>query len=134
MTQRVITATCARRRALQLLGAATAGVSLGACRAPEPAPRVVRVPLSRLAGGQRVVVEFGDDKVELSRSATGLVARSLVCTHQGCVVAWQEREQHYKCPCQGGFFDALGQPKAGPVTAPLPLRPVRVEGDEAVVG
>ncbi|MCM2257140.1 MAG: Rieske 2Fe-2S domain-containing protein [Vicinamibacteria bacterium] len=132
MTRRVMTTPCARRRALQLLGAGAAGVSLGACQ--PPVPRVVRVPLSRLAGGQRVVVALGDDRIELSRSATGLVARSLVCTHQGCIVAWQEPEQHYKCPCQGGFFDALGRPTAGPVTAPLPLRPVRVEGDEAVVG
>lgn len=134
MTRRVMTTPCARRHALQLLGASAAGVSLGACQAQPPTPREVRVPLSRLAGGQRVVVALGDDEVELSRSAVGLVARSLVCTHQGCIVAWQEPEQRYKCPCQGGFFDALGRPTAGPVTVPLPLRAVRVEGDEAVVG
>jgi Rieske Fe-S protein len=80
------------------------------------------------------VVALGDDRVELSRTAAGLVARSLVCTHQGCIVAWQEAERHYKCPCQGGYFDAEGRPLMGPVSVPLPLRPVRADGDEAVVG
>ncbi|MCL4819903.1 MAG: Rieske 2Fe-2S domain-containing protein [Vicinamibacteria bacterium] len=124
---------CPRRRALKLLGATALALTPGCRREPAAAP-VVRVPLARLAGGRRVVVAIADDQIEVSRSASGLVARSLVCTHQGCIVAWQEAERHYKCPCQGGYFDAEGRPLMGPVSVPLPLLPVRIEGDEAVVG
>lgn len=125
--------SCPRRQALKLLGVAALSLTPG-CRRDRAAAPVARVPLAHLEGCRRVVVALGDDRVEVSRTASGLVARSLVCTHQGCIVAWQEAERHYKCPCQGGYFDAEGRPLMGPVSVPLPLLPVRIEGDEAVVG
>jgi Rieske Fe-S protein len=93
----------------------------------------VTVPLSDLPVGARKIVELGDIPVELQRTKDRLIARSLLCTHEGCVVAWQEDLERYKCPCQGGWFDADGQPIQGPVTKPLVEFPVVVTADSVTL-
>jgi nitrite reductase/ring-hydroxylating ferredoxin subunit len=120
-----------RRLALRLLAAGAAGalvleVSLlaGCSGSAPPGPAVVTVPLADLPEGKRVVVQLGSTPVELRRTGETIVARSLLCTHQGCVVAWQEEIQQYKCPCQGAWFDINGQVVAGPTTKPLLEFPV----------
>jgi Rieske Fe-S protein len=46
-------------------------------------------------------------------------ARSLFCTHQGCLVEWNETEERYLCPCHKGVFDSAGRPILGPPEKPL---------------
>src|SRR5262249_1826981 len=41
-------------------------------------------------------------------------AISLVCTHLGCRVHWEARQQRFLCPCHLGFFDAQGNVVSGP--------------------
>lgn len=122
-----------RRLALRLLAGGAAGALvlelslLAGCGSSEPpGPQAVTVPLSDLPEGKRLVVKVGTTPVELRRTGETIVARSLLCTHQGCVVAWQEDIQQYKCPCQGAWFDINGQVVAGPTTRPLVEFPVTV--------
>lgn len=61
-------------------------------------------------------------------------ALSLLCTHTACQVAWEPDREIYRCACHEGFFDADGQVLAGPPERPLRRLPVRVEGEEVVVG
>lgn len=94
-----------------------------------------RVPLSELPPGTRLRVLHHGFPVEVKRADDGAVtARSLLCTHTGCEVVWQPDRQLYHCPCHEGLFDADGRVVAG--KPPLPLRdvPVRLEGEEVVVG
>jgi len=122
-----------RRLALRLLAAGAAGALaleislLAGCGASEtPGPAVVTVPLADLPEGRRLVVKVGTTPVELRRTGETIVARSLLCTHQGCVVAWQEDIQQYKCPCQGAWFDIDGQVVSGPTTKPLVAFPATI--------
>ena len=87
------------------------------------------MPLDQLPLGERVRVLHGELPVELMRTAEGVRARSLWCTHFGCEVAWDPVEGLYRCPCHEGFFDAAGRVKAGPPPRSLPELPVRVEED-----
>jgi nitrite reductase/ring-hydroxylating ferredoxin subunit len=87
-----------------------------------------------LAPGERLVVEVDGEPVEVQRTPEGVVARSLVCTHQGCRVRWQPDSEHYVCPCHDGMFDAAGQPVQGPPRRPLVRVPVRREGNTLVIG
>lgn len=124
-----------RRRSLALLGATAAGGwPVGAACRPKPADRRLRVPLASLAEGQRREVEHGEEVIEIVRTSEGVAARSLLCSHYGCRVAWDSAARLYRCPCHDGAYDAAGRPVSGPPT--LPLRTVRVvlEGDAALVG
>ena len=38
-----------------------------------------------------------------------IIAMSAHCTHQGCVVQWQNATRKYECPCHGGLFAEYGQ-------------------------
>ena len=129
-----------RRLVLKLLAAGAAGALvlevsfLAGCGGSEPpGPSVVTVPLADLPEGKRLVVKVGTTPVELRRVGETIVARSLLCTHQGCVVAWQEEIQQYKCPCQGAWFDINGQVISGPTTKPLVEFPVTIVENAARV-
>ena len=97
-------------------------------------PGQVAIPIRDLAPGRRVIVIAAGNPVEVVRSEQGIVARSLRCTHWGCVVKWKQEESAYVCPCHEGRYDATGAVLAGP--PPLPLRsvPVKVSNGEVVVG
>ncbi len=67
-------------------------------------------------------------------SPEGVLAYSAVCKHLGCTVSqWQDGT--WLCPCHGGKYDIYNQAKVvgGPVPAPVPQLPVKVEGGRVVV-
>ena len=57
-----------------------------------------------------------------------------VCTHLGCVVAWQEQAGEFLCPCHGGRFSAVGQVLGGPPPSPLETLAVELDGDQLKIG
>ena len=110
---------------------------LAACaqgRSEPPGPKPVALPLGRFPSGVRVTVSISGHPVEILRSASGVTARSLLCTHQGCEVSWSEAQGAYRCPCHEGRFDAGGNPVEGPPPRPLATLPARVEGSLLLVG
>jgi rieske iron-sulfur protein len=67
-------------------------------------------------------------------SAEGVLAYSAVCKHLGCTVSlW--RNDTWTCPCHFGKYDIYNQARVigGPVPAPVPQLPVRVEEGRVVV-
>lgn len=112
-------------------------VPLAACArglTERPGPAPVAFPLERFPNGLRVTVSVSGHPVEILRSASGITARSLLCTHQGCEVSWSEDGGVYACPCHEGKFDAEGRPKEGPPPKPLPTLPARIDGPLLLVG
>jgi Rieske Fe-S protein len=93
------------------------------------------VALSDVPVGSGVVVETtGGESVVVVQPETGTVlAFSAVCTHQGCQVAVDGTE--LACPCHGSRFAAAsGEVLQGPAEKPLPEVPVRVDGQDVVLG
>ena len=111
-----VVASCARREAVP--------------RGPQP----VSIPVERIPVGVRVNVTVDGRPVELLRTGSGVTARSLLCTHQGCEIAWSDEANAYLCPCHEGRFDAGGRPLEGPPPSPLRTLPARVEGAYLLVG
>ncbi|HLN80210.1 MAG TPA: Rieske 2Fe-2S domain-containing protein [Thermoanaerobaculia bacterium] len=126
------------RRGLLLVGGWLGLETLSSSCAPEPEaapkPGDVSIRLSEIEGGRRVVVVVLGNPVEVSRAENSVVARSLLCTHIGCVVKWREDLREYRCPCHEGRYDAAGEVIAGPPPRPLPTLPVRISGGRAYVG
>ena len=59
-----------------------------------------------VAAGSGAIMRRGLSKVAIHRDDTGALHEfSAVCTHLGCVVAWNDREKSWDCPCHGSRFD-----------------------------
>jgi cytochrome b6-f complex iron-sulfur subunit len=106
---------------------------LGGCNPEDETPAPLRIALDDLPLDTRVRLEHDGRAVELLRTAEGVTARSLLCTHQGCNVQWLVDREIYLCPCHDGQFDAAGNPIYGPPREPLRTLPVRLEAGAVVV-
>jgi Rieske Fe-S protein len=73
------------------------------------------------------VLRRGLGKVAVFRDEAGrLHERSAVCPHLGCIVAWNQGERTWDCPCHGSRFEATGRVLQGPATTDLaPREPAR---------
>lgn len=74
--------------------------------------------------GEGRIIGLGGKKVAAYRDMEGkLTLCSPVCTHLKCIVAWNQAEHTWDCPCHGSRFAATGEVISGPAEAPLPRLP-----------
>ena len=79
--------------------------------------------IDEIAPNTGAVVREGLTKVAVFRDEAGeLHRRSAVCTHLGCIVAWNPSASTWDCPCHGSRFDKYGTVVNGP--AKTDLKPV----------
>lgn len=77
------------------------------------------------------VVAMGSKPAIVINTTAGVKAYSAICTHLGCVVAWNDMVGVIQCPCHDGRFNpASGAVVSGPPPAPLPPITVSVEADQ----
>jgi Rieske Fe-S protein len=71
--------------------------------------------------GSGAVIERDGKKVAAYRDDRGVTTvRSATCTHMGCLVAWNDAERTWDCPCHGSRFTPTGDVISGPAESPLP--------------
>jgi glycine/D-amino acid oxidase-like deaminating enzyme/nitrite reductase/ring-hydroxylating ferredoxin subunit len=76
--------------------------------------------LRGLKPGEGAIVRRGLRKLAVYRDEDGVLhERSAICTHVGCMVAWNPLEGCWDCPCHGSQFAADGTPINGPAFRPL---------------
>ncbi|KWW99958.1 FAD dependent oxidoreductase [Carbonactinospora thermoautotrophica] len=84
------------------------------------AARRARQP-EELAPGEATVCRVRGQLAAVFREESGrLCAVSATCTHRGCVVAFNEAERSWDCPCHGSRFAVDGSVLQGPAVQPLP--------------
>jgi cytochrome b6-f complex iron-sulfur subunit len=130
-----------RRQFIQLgiaaVGAAWAGTLVQSRLFPQAAAqeaRPVEIAQSELPVGAAKAITYAGLPAIVIRTPESIKAFSLVCTHLGCTIEWQEGQQEFYCPCHDGRFDQFGEVIAGPPPVPLEQFPVTVEGDKIIVG
>jgi glycine/D-amino acid oxidase-like deaminating enzyme/nitrite reductase/ring-hydroxylating ferredoxin subunit len=70
--------------------------------------------------GQGRIIERDGHKLAVYRAPNGsTTARDATCTHMGCLVAWNDAEHTWDCPCHGSRFEPTGRVISGPAEAPL---------------
>jgi glycine/D-amino acid oxidase-like deaminating enzyme/nitrite reductase/ring-hydroxylating ferredoxin subunit len=74
-----------------------------------------------IARGEGAIVRRGLKQIAAYRDDSGAVhEHSAVCTHLGCIVAWNAAETSWDCPCHGSRFHPLdGRVLNGPANTPL---------------
>ncbi|MFD3695176.1 FAD-dependent oxidoreductase [Streptomyces sp. NPDC058646] len=80
-------------------------------------------PVESLRPGEGTVVRAGGKPCAVHRDDRGgLHAVSAVCTHLGCLVAFNNAERTWECPCHGSRFGIDGRILQGPALRPLERR------------
>jgi len=76
--------------------------------------------IEELKPGCGAIMRRGLKKTACYRDEHGQVhATSAVCTHLGAIVAWNDSEKSFDCPCHGSRFDAYGKVVNGPAVRNL---------------
>jgi glycine/D-amino acid oxidase-like deaminating enzyme/nitrite reductase/ring-hydroxylating ferredoxin subunit len=88
-------------------------------------PRTYADAPTELAPGTGAVMRIRGERCAVYCDESGqLSAVSAVCTHLGCIVAFNDAEHSWDCPCHGSRFTPDGAVIHGPATAPLEQRPL----------
>lgn len=98
------------------------GVTENASVAKEMLTGAVRAmsDLERLEPGQASVGTCDGQRVAAYRDDEGRLHKvSAACTHMGCMVAWNDSERTWDCPCHGSRFSHTGELLEGPATRDL---------------
>jgi thiosulfate dehydrogenase [quinone] large subunit len=71
----------------------------------------------------------GDPAIIVRLNSGKYVAYDATCTHQGCPVGWDARDQVLLCPCHGAAFDPSnnGAVLGGPARRPLTKLPIVID-------
>jgi 3-phenylpropionate/trans-cinnamate dioxygenase ferredoxin subunit len=92
--------------------------------------------VDELSPGDRIIFEIGNDTIALFNLAGKYFAIADVCSHDDGPVAEGELEgDEIICPRHGARFDVkTGKVLSLPAVVDIPAYPVRVEGDDILIG
>jgi len=57
-----------------------------------------------------------------------------LCTHLGCIPAYEAEKTTFLCACHGGEFDASGKVTKSPPPSPLEIPPFKIDGTKIILG
>lgn len=113
--------------------AASAGAQSGGGGSGSGTNAEALAPTSAIPVGSGKI--FSAQKIVVTQPSSGeFKAFSAVCTHMGCIVS-QISNGTIDCPCHGSQFSIKdGSVVGGPAPSPLPAQPIKVAGNNIVLG
>lgn len=79
------------------------------------------------------LVPYRDSSALVINTGDGIAAFKAICTHQYCLVKWDQTRKIVVCPCHLATFDMKGNVLGGPAPMPLIRLIVQVKGDKIYV-
>jgi glycine/D-amino acid oxidase-like deaminating enzyme/nitrite reductase/ring-hydroxylating ferredoxin subunit len=93
------------------------------------------IKLKDIRPGESGVVKLGKAHVAVRKTASrSLHALSASCTHQGCIVTWNNADKTWDCPCHGSTFSAGGNVIHGPAIEPLGVKKLPTSWTKRALG
>lgn len=89
------------------------------------AAKTIELPLATLSENQALFFERDGVQIVVIYTNREPKAFDAACTHLGCLVAWDQNEHVFRCPCHGAVFSDEGAALKGPVN--MPLKKVKFE-------
>src|SRR5277367_3245311 len=102
---------------------------------PESAAFVRACPVSELKDGGVISVVLGGDEIAIIKTEGEVFAIRDWCSHASVQLSEGEVDGYtIECWLHGSCFDLrTGQPTQMPATVPVPVYPVKIEGDDVLV-
>jgi Rieske Fe-S protein len=95
-------------------------VPLGSCASGPPIPKdALAVDPKLVPPGTVKRVRYHQAPVLVMNLGGSIRALSGMCTHEGCELGWNPRQQLIRCPCHGSAFRPDGSVQNGPAVKPL---------------
>lgn len=95
--------------------------------------RKIEVPIADLSEDQALFFERQGAQIVLIYTDKKPKVFDAACTHLGCLVAWDQNEHIFHCPCHGAVFDDNGQALKGPVNTPLKRIDFEIKNNTIVI-
>jgi cytochrome b6-f complex iron-sulfur subunit len=86
------------------------------------------------AGSAKDIVVNNIPSIIINTPDKGFIVLSKICTHLGCLVEYDKNKSRLLCPCHAGVYSLDGNVVSGPPPKPLRKFPVKVEGEEILIG
>ncbi|WP_016948934.1 ubiquinol-cytochrome c reductase iron-sulfur subunit [Anabaena sp. PCC 7108] len=71
--------------------------------------------------------------VGTSKASKDLIAVNPTCTHEGCTVAWEAKQNTFVCPCHSAEFARDGKAQKRPAKKPLKTYLAKIEAGSVFV-
>ena len=126
------------RRAFIKIATAAAGMMAillhgGIAQAKKLAIKLDKVPELKKVGGS-TIIKLADKKVMLIRESDKRVrALSPVCTHEGCILQYDDDSHKLVCGCHNSLYDLNGKVLGGPAPKPLASFAAKLAHDRIIV-
>jgi cytochrome b6-f complex iron-sulfur subunit len=85
-------------------------------------------------GNAKEILFQNTPAIIIDRPGKGLIALSRVCTHLGCLIDYDEQTKTLVCPCHAGIYNLEGRVISGPPPESLTVFPLKVEGENIIIG
>ena len=99
--------------------------------------KVGRLTVAKVADlkvGKPVLAEYGDDNVWIVKtSPTKVVVLDQACPHVRCKLSFNDKTQHFDCPCHASHFEVDGKRIDGPAPRDMDLVAFQVTNGDVVV-
>jgi 3-phenylpropionate/trans-cinnamate dioxygenase ferredoxin subunit len=91
--------------------------------------------LDEFRDGEAIAAKVGDQEIAVARNGDEFFAVEDICSHAAVALSEGEVEGcTVECWLHGSRFDLrTGKPTGLPATEPVPIYPVKVEGDDVLV-
>jgi len=82
-------------------------------------PNILSIPLAQIPCGKSMITKYKGHPIIIVNKGNEIHALSAICTHLGCIVKWDAKNEELFCPCHMAKYDINGNVKSGPAPKPL---------------